>query len=676
MFKIMQLFGAVLLLVCAGCSSRPDPEFEAIPPIYRLSTELGGRDPIEVVNRSMYGVNEAVLHWGYRPLGYVWGSIFPQPVINSFNNFTDNVGFTVRMLSCFLQADFSGGGVELLRFLTNTTVGIAGFFEVADPWFGLERRDEDFGQAFAKWGIPPGCYLFVPLYGPANIRDGVGAVFDAYLDPKAYVYGGHAFAAFNRLHAGYRTFDNFRMSQPDGYEMLRDLSLQQRHMKINNLHYRRAGSPPPEVEGEETEAMPEHDAATLIAAQKSDRFIKATVLPLTDFVSAGAAPDSIRSIFFTEQSTSIWPYLSLWNNRFTRTRSVHRLRLLPGRPAVDCAFYEGDTEDKTAPLVVVLSGIGAHYSSPLSTAVAYLAHLGGHPSVVFTNTLHPQFLRGATEGFFSGYTVQDAYDLARLITLAVEDIKSRHGLEPESLILTGYSHGALHSLFITELFSGVLPLPIEKVVVVNPPVDIMYATGVADGYMRIGEAWSSEEAQARLTEAIAKYQSPHGIRSLPQIDEDTAKVIIGAMFRFTLRDALVELHRREGIAALDQRFRWGNRHRLYLEVNQLDFEWYLNEVLLPGYRAQYGRQGITREDLIHQSSMRYIADKLAADERVRVLHSIDDFLLSDEDTQFLTDTFGDRLTVFGQGGHLGSLSRPEVQELLAALLARKDGGDE
>ena len=293
-FILLPVAFSVMLLL-AGCASSDNdtsdntPVENNVPPVYTLSTDLGGTDPIEPFNRAMYDTNEFILRWGYRPLGYVWGTIFPRCVITGFNNFTDNIGFTVRMFSCLFQAKFLGSAIELGRFGLNTTVGILGFFEVAEPHFGLERQDEDFGQVFACWGIGPGCYLFLPLYGPTNVRDGVGAIFDYALDPKSYFYGGQAFTGFNRLASGYGDFDMLQRSYVDGYELLRDLSLQQRYIKVNDHKYVASAEDINTASCEDKEIY-------------SSRFSNANMVKLDGYGNGSAAQDSMRHLWFGERS--------------------------------------------------------------------------------------------------------------------------------------------------------------------------------------------------------------------------------------------------------------------------------------------------------------------------------------------------------------------------------------
>jgi phospholipid-binding lipoprotein MlaA len=60
-----------------------------------------------------------------------------------------------------------------VRFVINSTIGIAGLFDVAAK-NGLPARPADFGQTLARWGAKPGPYVMVPFIGPSNIRDGLG----------------------------------------------------------------------------------------------------------------------------------------------------------------------------------------------------------------------------------------------------------------------------------------------------------------------------------------------------------------------------------------------------------------------------------------------------------------------------------------------------------------------
>ena len=68
---------------------------------------------------------------------------------------------------------------------------------------------------------------------------------------------------------------------------------------------------------------------------------------------------------------------------------------------------------------------------------------------------------------------------------------------------------------------------------------------------------------------------------------------------------------------------------------------------------------------------------LRAKPNIRVIVNQNDFLLADEDLTWLHATFArEQLTVFAQGGHLGNLFNPAVQQtILAALSGLKSSAD-
>lgn len=192
-------------------------------------------DSIEGFNRVMDSTNYGLVMYVFKPIAIGYATICPRFLIDGFSNLTDNLEFLVRGFSCMLQGRFGDSGVEGLRFLTNTVLGVAGFFEVADPWFGLKRKDEDFGQAFASWGMGPGCYLVLPVQGPTSLRDSLGLIFDYALDPKSYIYGAQWFAKINNGSDSFiYDYEKINESNKDSYEFMKTMWTLYRKWKINN----------------------------------------------------------------------------------------------------------------------------------------------------------------------------------------------------------------------------------------------------------------------------------------------------------------------------------------------------------------------------------------------------------------------------------------------------------
>ena len=68
----------------------------------------------------------------------------------------------------------------------NSTIGVAGILDVATRW-GWVAHENDFGITLGKWGVGPGPYLVLPLFGPSTLRDGTGYVVEYYVTPTTYL---------------------------------------------------------------------------------------------------------------------------------------------------------------------------------------------------------------------------------------------------------------------------------------------------------------------------------------------------------------------------------------------------------------------------------------------------------------------------------------------------------
>ena len=98
-------------------------------------------------------------------------------VQRSVDDFFTNLAGPLHAVNNAGQGKFGDAGLELARFVVNTTVGLLGFFDPATGW-GLPDHPEDFGQTLAVWGVPSGPYLVLPIFGPSNPRDTVGLAGD------------------------------------------------------------------------------------------------------------------------------------------------------------------------------------------------------------------------------------------------------------------------------------------------------------------------------------------------------------------------------------------------------------------------------------------------------------------------------------------------------------------
>ncbi|MFO0233247.1 MAG: VacJ family lipoprotein [Burkholderiales bacterium] len=137
-------------------------------------------DPLEPLNRGVWAFNDALDGTVIRPVARFYDRWTPEVVRMIARNFLSNLLDPYIALNNFLQGKPSEGFSDLARFLLNTTFGFIGFGDPASE-AGYVKHREDFGQTLGVWGVPTGPYLVLPVFGPSNVRDGVGFGVDAVL---------------------------------------------------------------------------------------------------------------------------------------------------------------------------------------------------------------------------------------------------------------------------------------------------------------------------------------------------------------------------------------------------------------------------------------------------------------------------------------------------------------
>jgi len=126
-------------------------------------------DPYENLNRKTYEFNENLDEKIAKPIAEFY-SKFPPPIKNGVTNFFNNLEEVDTFINQLLQGKPKESLNDLTRFIINSTIGLAGFIDVASK-IGLERHEEDFGQTLGVWGVGQGPYIMLPVLGPSTLRD-------------------------------------------------------------------------------------------------------------------------------------------------------------------------------------------------------------------------------------------------------------------------------------------------------------------------------------------------------------------------------------------------------------------------------------------------------------------------------------------------------------------------
>jgi len=196
-------------------------------------------DPIEGWNRAMFGFNDAVIEYVARPAYKGYEYVTPSFMRTGIKNFFHNLAFPVRFVNNILQGRGRAAGVEMSRFILNTTAGLGGLFDVAKHHKPVVRvEDEDFGQTLGVWGFGEGFYIVWPLVGPSTVRDTVGMGGDYFLSPLTYVQpwelslGARAVNVFNDLDDVLDLYDDLKRAAIEPYSSVRDAYVQYRRAKV------------------------------------------------------------------------------------------------------------------------------------------------------------------------------------------------------------------------------------------------------------------------------------------------------------------------------------------------------------------------------------------------------------------------------------------------------------
>jgi phospholipid-binding lipoprotein MlaA len=158
----------------------PDEPFD---PFARADEAAGEEyDPWEPFNSNIFQFNRQVDRFVLKPAAKGYNFILPDWLQIGISNIYYNLRFPPRLLNNMFQGKFKGAGIEVGRFLVNSTIGGAGLIDVAKD-MGLETPEEDMGQTLGHYGMKPGPYLVLPLLPPFTVRDFTGYVGDVFLNP-------------------------------------------------------------------------------------------------------------------------------------------------------------------------------------------------------------------------------------------------------------------------------------------------------------------------------------------------------------------------------------------------------------------------------------------------------------------------------------------------------------
>ncbi|WP_206241728.1 MlaA family lipoprotein [Novosphingobium terrae] len=202
-------------------------------------------DPLEGVNMKSYAVVQATDKAVVGPAAMAYKKTLPSPLRQGLHNVLYNLREPPVAVAFLAEHKFGKAFETVGRLAINTTIGLAGIFDIAKRKpFHLPRRANGIADAMGFYGIKPGPYFFLPLIGPTTLRDLIGTTIDRVGFPALYADElrgpayGLAVTIIGGLDDRVMIDPELRVFRdaPDSYAAMRRFYLQHRQAEIDELH--------------------------------------------------------------------------------------------------------------------------------------------------------------------------------------------------------------------------------------------------------------------------------------------------------------------------------------------------------------------------------------------------------------------------------------------------------
>ena len=590
----------------------------------------------------MWAFNKSLMTGVIKPTSRVYRYVVPEQVRTGIGNFGKNLTYPGRLINNLLQQKWTGARDESYRFVCNSTVGVAGFFAVADRW-EIPKSEADFGQTFGQWGWAPNCFVMLPLFGPSNDRDVLGLAADTGANPLLYIAPYELEASNPLTYLGPYTYFSYAVM----YNGLADTV--DEYVRFSQA----AMDPYAEIQYAWTFARANRVADFQVRGERD-----------------AASLETLESVFFTYQDPEF--------PNHSKTRSV----LIPatGRE-LKFTFW---LQPGNAPVVYILPGLGAHRLAQPSMALAELVFKNGFSAVCVSSAFNAEFMENASTAALPAYLPVDGHDVHVALTEMDRRLRALYPGRVGDKALLGYSMGGLHALFVAANgLTNQLPLlhspsagepliKFDRYVALHNPVRLLHGVSKLDEFYQAPLRWPESERAANLENSFLKVAALSKSTLTPQttlpFNAIESQFLIGLTFRLVLRDIIFSSQRRNNQGILQHPLSNWRRNPAYQEILQYSYQDYFEKFAIPHYQAR-GLAAPTADTLKRAGDLRTYETGLRANPNIRAIVNQNDFLLADADLDWLRATFTpEQLTVFQQGGHSGNLSNPAVQKTILEAL--------
>ncbi|QTA80718.1 lipoprotein domain-containing protein [Desulfonema limicola] len=334
--------------------------------------------------------------------------------------------------------------------------------------------------------------------------------------------------------------------------------------------------------------------------------------------------------------------------------------------------WQGDK----SPLIFVIPGTGSNYKAGKMKFLQNIFHDAGFHVICLNSTFTRRFAAMGSKSNIPGISFEDARDIYEVMRLAYEEVKE--DIEVTEFYLTGYSLGGLSSAFVADIDENAGIFNFEKVLLINPPVDLYTSTKIFDTYVTKNLKQKADVFFDNMFEKASKYFEYKGdvyiddeflydINRIAPLTQSELEGLIGVAFRMSLANVVFSvdmLTNRGYIKPADKIMKIGDSTtQYYKEVLHWTFEDYLKKVLMPYWQEKNPDDSLDK--LVYKISLKALEGYLKQSEKIGVMHNLDDIILGKGDLDFIQKTFGTRAKIYPNGGHLGNmLFEPNIEYMV------------
>ncbi len=686
-YKNLSLCALTTIILCTSAYAKKTVTTTPVTKYPDYSYEFVGNDKFEGFNRKMFNFNLKFNKYALKPIHTVWASIMPKYGMDRIQSAYTNIEYPKRLVSTLLQRDFKASGHETLRFITNTTIGLGGLYDPAYKLFKLEPYREDVAQGLAKCKVKQGPYLVLPFINSTSPRSVLGSLIECPLDPSMYI-GSPVTAAIkaglliNRTAYAQPVIKMVESNFADPYDIAKKLWGLERYIKENNYDRKEIL----ELALKECKQILKEDKTGLavnVGDEKNtsenltvDDAIKGyawfdkiedsnldltnkNLIPdiiLKDYNPQCPVTDAMRTALFTTEglvNKSIWSELSIWNRSFGKKLKTSTVSI--DSNSEDYAFKYILQKEKNSPLVILFPSIGEGITSHHSVVFAKMFYDRGYSVIIEGSHFHWEFLKSLPKGHIPGIPTQDIAYLRKITGKIIDKLENKYNCKFSDKSVIGTSFGAMATLFLADMESKENTLNISNYISINPPVELLYAVSVID---KNNDSWSKNPVDIKkrvalsaskiiqLTQQKNENEEDFKLDMLP-FSEDEARLITCFVLRQKLSDLIFTIENTKTSKKTD----------IYDTINNMGYQDYVEKYVIP--KNQY-----TKEELSYITSLHSISSYLQNNNNYKIYHSLDDYLVNQDQLKDLRQYAGRNLVLFDRGSHLGYLYRQEFKEQL------------